>query len=107
MELPKSLNSDEMSSKLKSILPASGIGSPISNLRHKINYENIYYREEFKELSELIDRIISSMWNTIEREKNDFKNIDSRIIIATRNDLRCAKQLSDKLQDNLYGLIDK
>lgn len=106
MELPKSLTLDEMSSNLKSILPASGIGSPISNLRHKIDYENIYYREEFQELSKLVDKIISSMWNTIERENNDFKNIGSRVSIATRNDLSCAKKLSDKLQEKLYGLID-
>lgn len=106
MELPKSLSFDEMSSNLKRILPASGIRSPISNLRHKIEYENIYYREEFKELSKLVHKIISSMWNTIEQEKNDFENIESRIDRATRDDLSRAKKLSDKLQDNLYGLID-
>lgn len=107
MDLPNTLTFDEISSNIKSILPAIGIGSPISNLRHKIEYENIYYREEFKELSRLVDKIISSMWKTIEHERNDFKNIDSRISIATRNDLDCAKKLSNKLQDKLYGLIDK
>lgn len=106
MKLPKSMTFDEMSSNLKRILPASGIGSPISNLCHKIEYENICYREEFKELSKLVNKIISSIWNTIERENNNFENIDSRIEHATRDDLSHAKKLSDKLQDKLYGLIN-
>lgn len=106
MELPKDVSLEEMRSNLKIILPTPGIDSPISNLCHKIEYENIYYREEFRELSGLVERVISSMWDVVNREKKDFKNIGSRIHIATRNDLRRAKQLNDELHDKLYRLVN-
>lgn len=106
MKLPDNMSLEEMRSNLKITLPTLGIGSPISNLCHKVEYENIYYREEFRELSGLVERVIFSMWDAVDREKNDFKNIESKIQIATRNDLIRAKQMNDKLNDKLYGLVN-
>lgn len=106
MKLPKNLSFEEMRDNLKAILPSWGIGSPISNLCYKIEHENIYYHKEFKELSALVQEIIFSMGNVVNREKVSFKNIDSRIHIAIRNDVKRAKQLNDKLQDKLYDLVN-
>lgn len=105
MELPQELPFEEKQNKIKSILPGYGIGSPISNLHHKIEYENIYYREEFNNLVVILERIISSIWNEVTKEKKDLKNIDHSIHVATRNQLCEAKELSRKLQDKLHDLI--
>lgn len=107
MKLPKNLPFEEMRDNLKVILPSCGVGSPISNLCYKIEHENIYYHKEFKDLSELVQKIIFSIRNVVDREKVSFKNIDSRIHIAIRNDVKRAKQLSDKLQDKLYDLVNR
>ena len=107
MKLPKNLPFEEMRDNLKVILPSCGVGSPISNLCYKIEHENIYYHKELKELSELVQKIIFSIRNVVDREKVSFKNIDSRIRIAIRTDVKRAKQLSDKLQDKLYDLVNR
>lgn len=106
-KLPKNLTFDEMRDNLKVIIPSWGIGSPISKLCYKIEHENIYYHKEFKELSDLVQKIILSMGSVVDKEKMSFKNIDSRIHIAIRDDVKRAKQLSDKLQDKLYDLVNR
>jgi len=47
------------------------------------------------------------MGSVVDKEKMSFKNIDSRIHIAIRDDVKRAKQLSDKLQDKLYDLVNR
>ena len=105
IEIPENLPFMEKRNKIESMLPINGIGSPISRIQHKIEYENIFYREEFNNLIVIIDEIVSLIWGVVNTEKKDFKNIDSRIHIATRNQLCEAKNLSQKLQNKLYELI--
>ena len=105
-QLPKDLPLEDTLKEIKSILPASGIGSPISNLCHKISYENIYHRQELIEISKLVERSINSMWRLVESEKIDFKNIADRINVVSRDDLVCACELNNKVRDELCRLIN-
>lgn len=105
MKIPSDLPFEEKRDKIKSILPSHGIGSSIDNLHNKIKYENVFYREEFINLVETMEKVISSIWEEVASEKSSFNNFDSRVHKVTRNQLRDAKKLHQKLQDKLYDLI--
>lgn len=105
MNLDKNLSLNEKKNEIKNIIPVSGIGSPISNLCCKIGYENIYYRDDFNELSKIIEKMISSIWDIVDKENNDFQNIDFLIQRATRDNLKEAVKLNEKLRSKLHDLI--
>lgn len=96
---------EENKTKIKGFLPRIGIGSEFDKLEAKIKSSAVNFEEELLELYDLIYLMIKNMHQTIEKEKVTYKNVDSRLNIAVRNDLIKARSMKNELENKLSKLV--
>lgn len=96
---------EENKIKIKGFLPSIGIGSEIDKLEGKIRSSAIHFEEEFIQLHELIYSMIKNMKQTVDNQKISYKNLDSNLHIAVRNDLIEARSMKNELENKLSKLV--
>lgn len=96
---------EENKIKIKGFLPSIGIGSEIDKLEGKIRSSAIHFEEEFIQLHELIYSMIKNMKQTVDNQKFSYKNLDSNLHIAVRNDLIEARSMKNDLENKLSKLV--
>lgn len=96
---------EENKIKIKGFLPSIGIGSEIDKLKGKIRSSAIHFEEEFIQLHELIYSMIKNMKQTVDNQKFSYKNLDSNLHIAVRNDLIEARSMKNELENKLSKLV--
>lgn len=96
---------EENKIKIKGFLPSIGIGSEIDELKGKIKSSAIHFEEEFLKLHDLIYLMIKNMHQAIEKEKFSYKNFDSRLVMAVRNNLIEARSMKNELEKKLSKVV--